>query len=231
MLTLRFQIDLHHNGQCYLLGIAPDGTCWVEEFYSDQWAAQHIITADGTIAHSTDENHGRSRLVSLPFHGQHLPDPAPNPFPALDYDTQAPECGNRAADRIDGLCYPLDVSDKMRLSDTLALDVPAPNIIGLSRSRVLGVAPLPDGTALIARELAFPCVLIAPEADYNYTTHTRHILQRVPPADDLLDLSRFIRMEGLRCPVGCAVAGDRLIVADAGGPDALNRILVYSLAP
>ncbi len=231
MLTLQFQIDLHHNGQCHLLGVAPDGTCWVEEFYDDQWAAQHIIAADGTVAHSTDEDYGRAQLVPLPFHGQHLPDPAPNPFPALDYDTQAPEHGNRAADRIDGLCYPLDVSDKMQLSDILALDVPTPTIIGLSRSRVLGVASLTDETALIARELAFPCVLLAPEPDYNYTTHTRYILQRVPPADDLLNLNGLVRAKGLRRPVGCAIAGDRLIVADAGGPDTLNRILVYSLAP
>lgn len=227
MLHLQLQINLPHNGQCHLLGVAPNGSCWVEEFYEDQWAAQHIIAADGTLAHTTDEDHGRAQLVPLPFDGQHLPDPVPNPFPALVYDTLAPAQGDRSTDRIDALTFPLEMPDKLRLAEALALDVPAPTMIGLSRSRVRGIAHMPSGDTIIARELAFPCVLLMPEPDHNYTTHTRHILQRVPPADDLLNLDGMLRAAGLRHPVGCAASGDRLIVADAGGPDAPNRILIY----
>lgn len=226
MLTLQLQINLPRRGQPHLLGAADDGTCWVEVFYDNQWAAHYILTADGAIAHTTDENDGRARLVALPFTAPPLPDPPANPFPALAYDTHAPTHGDRAADHIDHLCYPLAIPDKMQIVDTLRLDVPAPALIGLSRSRVLGVAALPDGTALVARELAFPAARLAPQPGHTYTTHTRHVLQRVPPADNPLDLRGLVRAEGLRAPLGCAWAGGRLVVVDAGDP---CRVLYYSL--
>jgi hypothetical protein len=95
---------------------------------------------------------------------------------------------------------------------------------------VWAAATLPNGETIVVRELAFPCALLAPEPTHNYTTHTQHILQRVSPDDDLLNLDGIIQAPGLRRPVGCATTDTHLIVADAGGPDALNRILVYSLS-
>ena len=136
-------LQLQHNGDCSLIGVAPDLTIYVEEVYGEEgWLAQLALTLEGTILATVDENYGAETELSPlalpvklvePQRGWHTM--------ALNF-TGARHLGLRGPERLDDLVRPFSIPEKIALIHVLELDILPPMLLGLAESYVLAESPL-----------------------------------------------------------------------------------------
>jgi hypothetical protein len=228
MKYLWLNIGLPNTGNCEIIGLDSDGTQYVEEFYDEEWLAQHIISPDGSIIETRDEGFGHRVIqpITIPRDAK-IADFTSN-FRGLTYDTGAPLTGNGADDHIHALVYPIAMPDRIRLADALKLNAPPFSIIGLSLSRVTWVSPLPDEQWLVCRTLGIAHTLM--DSPTDYATEICYLLQQRSTSDDLLNVDT-LPITGLNRPQQAVWRDGKLYIADSGGPDQPNRILIYSNDP
>jgi len=227
---------LHHNGDCSILGVTPDGALYVEEIYAeDCWLAQHAFAADGTLIASVDESNGTNTSV-VPLA---LPDDVIKPQAgwhcmALNY-AGARHRGQRLPERVGDLVLPLSIADKVALAQRLKLDLP--QLIGIAESYVLAETELiHPNLFLICRRIRFAYALPAPQTDadgeiYDYDTRVIYaahffdllVEEERPTSAMLTDLADDL----LHRPMDCLLHGDRLYVADGGADERLSQIHVW----
>ncbi len=229
-----YTISLQHTGICHILAITDQQTLIIEEYYAGGFVAQHHINPPDHFITTTDENHGQSRLEPIPIPaGSALPAES-SAFPSLEHRTGAPQRGIRAADRIDSLVYPLEMTDKMRFADHISLPVPPPMLIGLGESRVLSATCLPNGHHLVCRRLRLAYTLTSEKTlpdgtRINYDTVTVHQLQFLPADLALTPLTLaglYTDDNHLHRPTQCVYQNHKLYIADSGDKQ-LNRVHMY----
>jgi hypothetical protein len=149
MLKHLFSTALDHGGLNYFRGLDEVSDCiYVEQIYGDEdWLAQYCLDASGQIVGRFDEadNTGkRSRLLDIP---QRLAAPAP----LSDREQVAIPLvrlqGDRAAERIDDLMYPLTMAEKLWLGTQSG--VPAPLILGIGGRELVAQARLPHSGEMV----------------------------------------------------------------------------------
>lgn len=218
-------IPLDFDAPAEVLGIAPDGTLYVEEFYDDTWIRQHII-GPGLQRHDTrDEQSPGFRPLNIPAELTRTS----STFPPLTFDTGAFPQGNRVDSRVDDLVYPLDIAQKMALSERLGLQIPPPLLIGLLRSHIHSVTDFDETTIIICRRITVACALASPETALDgtlltYTSASLQVLQHInrhsPP--DVTSLDGEIHAQGLTHPLQALYHQQRLYVVNQGQPTSIR---------
>lgn len=218
-----------------LLGLAHDGTLWLDEMRHDDTLIRHGVLPDGRL-HSVDEQ-TRQPLPNLPANMQ-TPITSPDQHPLNRASVR--QRGLREADRVGDWVRPMPVMQKMALIQVLALDVSPMQVLGLGESRVLSLAQLSPTEQLVCRRvalmLALPQAQLAQDGQpYDYTTHSIHMAHRYQPnAEDEVPLDRLLgALAGvrLRQPVDCLVANNHLYIADDGNGETCNALHIWQIAP
>lgn len=222
---------LHHNGDCKLLGIAEEGSIFVEELYGeDDWLAQHRLTLDQGIVDTVDENHGKN----LHIHPLSLPDTLEQPISKiarkwLNY-TGARLRGIREEERIEEIVLPLSIEDKIELVDYMEWDIEPMQLIGIAESTVLASAYLPDETLVVCRRVRVVYHLRKATPTYDYDALEIYLLHDVLPDDDIADIVDCLNdddnLDVLR-PMDCMYYDGYLYVADGGEDDDLSAIHIF----
>jgi hypothetical protein len=144
--------DLLYADSCSFLGISPDQHIFVEEFYGENWFAQHHLDADGQICASVDEQYGQQDADALDLPAGTLS----AQMPPHDHPLNLPllrEWGMRAEDRVMEWVQPLTIAEKLALIALLSLNISPMQLLGLAESRVLAQADLNERQSLICRRL------------------------------------------------------------------------------
>jgi hypothetical protein len=218
--------SLKHAGDCHLLGVRADGTVYVEEWYGDGWAAQHVITIDGDWLQSVDEDSGAAddlEPLALPPDVVH---PQPG-WQTVALNFVGPRHrGLREPEHMSEAVQPFSIHDRMTLVSQFQLPTTPPMLLGLAESYVLAEAPLhPPQTYVICRRvrLAYALPTVCRDADnqpYDYDTAVAYLAQIVDLTQDLPglqpDAEQRLPEAPLHRPMDCAVCGDWLVVADGG---------------
>lgn len=226
-------LELHHTGDCRLLGVSPAGDVYVEEIYGDDdWFAQHHFDVTGDTIASVDENGGAVADVG-PLT---LPDDLVKPGPVqamTGLNFVGPRLrGMRETDRVSDMALSLSVADKMALAQTLGLGMP----LGLGESRVLAEAVLEDGVYFVCRRVRFLVALPETRHDsagepYDYDSVTRYIGHSAHPDDDpttgLVDALAGWRGVRLHRPMDCLVHNGRFYIADGGDESRRSGIHIW----
>lgn len=240
-------VPLLHTGDCSLLGLSDQGQLFVEETYEthpaaasgspfsgDLWMAQHIVSQNGQIITTLDEDEGRTTLDTPLDHGLHLARPRRVwATMALNY-AGARQRGLRAYERIDDLVQPMTIREKMALAERLALDIPAPMLLGVSESYVLAEALIvAPALYLVCRRVRIAYALPQPLHDsdnlpYDYDTRLLHVAHLYdaradspPPLSEALDGCMGVSFAR---PLDCLAQADRLYVADGGAAGRSSQV-------
>ena len=232
-------LPLRHGGDCGLLGVAGDGSVYVEEMYGDGWLAQHAFTPDGHMTATVDEDGGANHdLQPLP-----LPPDLTTPQPgwhttALNFAGPRRR-GQREPERIADVVQPIGIQDKMSLVGLYRLPTTPPMLLGLAESFVLAEAPLhPPNLFVVCRRIRLAYVLPSPRADadnrlYDYDTfvlHLAHVYDRTREPTHLTpDAELSLPGAAPHRPMDCLVRGDRLYVADGGDETRLACVHVWRI--
>lgn len=237
-----FSVDLHHAGDCSILGIGENGTVYAEELYGDDgWLAQHKIAPDGTIQTSVDEQEGRA----LPFIPLALPTQLIAPsrvWNTMSLNYAGPRHrGLRGLERVDELVRSLSINEKMAMISRLGLTIPPPMLIGLAESYVISEAQVihPDWY-IVCRRVRFAVALGEERTDrdglpYDYDTRVLYVAHpfnrgedEIRPTHGLLD--EFFGLT-LHRPMDCALVGERLYIGDGGDRDTgrISRIHILKI--
>ena len=225
--THKKTLELPHHGQAHILGLAPDNTLYVEEFYQDVFLAQHHIAMDGTILQTIDERDGTQvpNWFTFPLDCT-LPDhPTDHPLNKKSVRLR----GMRETDRISEWVQPLSIMEKMPLIQQLGLAFPAMMLLGIAESHVLAQATIRKNHQLVCRRVRLAYAL--PEIQYDaygmpfdYDCLTLHLLHdydadETPPLHTLL--SAFAPVQQ---PLDCLFQGSKLYVTEAGTPSAPAKV-------
>ncbi len=232
------RFSLSYAGDCSLLGVAADGSLYVEETYGDGWVAQHALSADGRLIDSVDEQSGEATdLQPLP-----LPDDLTRPragWHTLRLNFSGPrQRGLREPERVLDLVKPLTFPEKMLLHQHYALDAP-PLLLGLAESYVMAEAALDGSWFVVCRRIRVATALPQPQIDadgatYDYDTRVLYLAHLFDRDDDepptLLEPDADLVSPTLKRPMDCLIADDRLYVADGGEGERLSAIHIFQLA-
>lgn len=220
-------LQLLHNGDCSLIGVASDLTVYVEEVYGEEgWLAQSAFTLDGAMVTSVDEDYGaKTELSPLPLPGG-LVEPQRGWHTMVLNFTGARHFGLRGPERLDDLVRPFSVPEKIALVNLLELDIMPPMLLGLAESYVLAEALItPPNEFVVCRRVRVAYALPEERVDetgtpYDYDTlvlYVAHIFnptaEQEPPLSDVLQGIAGVR---LYRPMDCLIAQDHLFLADGG---------------
>jgi len=238
-LVYKGTIDLHHEGDCGLMGVTRDLTIYAEEYYTtDWWICQHRLTLNGIIE-SIDEDFGRVRQVSPLV----LPEVVAHTQPGWHTKTLnfsgARHRGMREAERVGDVVRELTVSEKMLVAERLNLPVPPPMILGLAESYVFSEAAIVyPQWFMVCRRLRVAYRL--PEVRYDTDQQPYDYDSRVLYVAHLYDKSALRELAlaelidtlpgaSLYRPTDCIAAYGHLIIADSGGTSRKNRVHVWQI--
>lgn len=227
---------LKHNGDCNLLGVAPDMTVYVEEVYGDEgWLAQHALRLDGSTVSSVDENNGAAGdLAPLT-----LPDAITKPktgWHTMALNFAGPRHrGMRSPERTDELVHPLSIQEKMTLVKQLKLDVAPPMLLGIAESYVLAECQIASPSLyFVCRRVRLALALGEERLDddnqpYDYDTVVVHLAHFYECGSDLTlgEILDGLTGAPLHRPMDCLLYGDHLFIADGGAGDRPSAIHVW----
>lgn len=230
---------LQHNGDCYLLGVTPALTVYVQEIFGDDdQLAQHALTFDGGLLASADE----TRNAASDFAPLYLPPDLVRPMfvrhaQGLNYSGPR-QRGLREQERIIDVVRALEVPTRIRLSQQTG--IPMPLILGIAESRVLAEALLaPPDTYLVCRRLRIAYALPEPQRDtsrqwYDYDTLTIFAAHLYNPTRHDVELSPdevFAGLPGVQLnrPMDCIVCHQHLFIADGGDTNRTSQIHIWRL--
>lgn len=215
------RICLKHYDKCYLIAVDKLGNIYVEEYYDETYIAQHIISAEGEIVESIDENYGKTEIIpfdiaentTLPNNPLHHP---------LNYSGMRFK-GLRAEEKVAEWVKALPMIEKMPLLQALKLTISPMMIFGIVESRVLSESYYSDTETIICRRIQLLRALPEIQFDddglpYDYDTITFHVIQiydhetetSTPLHESIQHFSEISR------PMDCIYYEDRLILANAG---------------
>lgn len=234
------KLALRHNGDCNLIGVAPDLTIYVEEVYGDDgWLAQLAMTIEGEILASVDEDFGSARELAP------LPLPAKLVEPRRGWHTMAlnftgpRHIGLRGPERLDDLVRPFSIPEKITLVNRLELNVVPPMLLGLAESYVLAEAPInPPNEFIVCRRLRLAYSLPEEQEDatgtpYDYDTlllYVAHLFDRAaeqePPLSEVI-----LGLAGIRLyrPMDCLISQGFLFLADGGSADRQSAVHIWRI--
>lgn len=239
--TLHYKvtIELHHDGDCGLMGVTPDLMIYAEEYYTaDSWICQHRLTVDG-IVESLDENYGRvSGLTPLV-----LPTDSARTQPGWHTKTLnfsgARHRGLREAERVGDVVRELTISEKMLISERLKLSVPPPMILGMAESYVFSEASIAyPRWFVVCRRLRVVYALPKQRYDddqqpYDYDSrvlHVAHLYDKSALRElTLAEIFDSLPDATLYRPTDCIAAFGHLFIADSGGSARKNRVHVWQI--
>lgn len=231
-------IALSHEGDCLLRGISSEGHLFVDELYGDDdWLAQHVITLDGQVIHSIDENYGETENflpLDMPdglLTPEHVPLQHRLNFGGARYR------GLHEPERIAELVRPLSLPTKMQVIETLGLSLTPPLLFGVAESTVLALGRLDPETWLVCRRLRLAYRLEQVQYDedrqpYDYDTLIVHVVHPYNPAihdHEMPPLAVFAGLPGVMLyrPMDCLIFGEYVIVAEGGDPDYPAQIHIW----
>jgi hypothetical protein len=226
--------DLQHNSDCSLLGIARDGSIYIEEMYGDGLLSQADYRPDGTLIACTDEGDDERTFRPLP-----LPADLSRPraaVHALDLNYSGPRHrGVRGMENTPDLMQALSIQDRMALA--ARLPVAPPTLFGLAESTVLAEAPIAPDLFIVCRRIRVAYVLEekrdADNLPYDYDTAVLYIAHRYQPGQDEAALFQALdaALPGLARPMDCLRTGEYLILADGGEGERRSRVHVWRVLP
>lgn len=234
-------LPLAHNGDCSLLGVAPDLTVYVEEVYSDDgWLAQHALKLDGTVVASVDEASGAVTDIA-PLS---LPDDLTMPqrgWHTMGLNFAGPRHrGLRGPERLDDLVHSFSVSEKFALVNHLRLDVPPPLLLGLAESYVLAEASVrPPHLFVVCRRLRLALALPEERQDdggepFDYDTQVLYVAHYFDTSAEqepvLSSMLTDVQPAALHRPMDCLIYKDHLFIADGGSADHQSAVRVWRIA-
>ena len=240
--TSQSTTELHHTGDCSILGIGEDGTAYAEELYGDDgWLAQHAISPDGVIAASVDELDG----TALPLLPLSIPEGAIAPsrvWHTMSLNYAGPRHrGLRGLERVDELVRTLSVEDKMTLAKRLPMNISPHMLIGLAESYVLSEAQVihPDWF-IVCRRIRFAYALGEEKIDrdglpYDYDTCVLHVSHPFNRGEDEIRLTAGVVDDffgkPMYRPMDCALVGEQLYIGDGGDRDSgrVSRVHVLKI--
>ncbi|MCU0497329.1 MAG: hypothetical protein MUF87_08265 [Anaerolineae bacterium] len=239
-LTLHYlnSIPLPHQGDCRIIGFAPDLTLFVEEIYTDDaWGAQHQITLEGEILQSVDEDYGKNknlRPLTLP-EGIIRTHPG---WHAKSLNFLGPRHrGMRALERVDSVVHPLSIQDKQAAIRRLNLPITAPAILGLAESYVVSEAEiLRPNLYIVCRRLRLAYLTLELQQDqdnqpYDYDTavlYVAHWFDRNHDQEISLDAAlNGLPHVTLYRPMDCVARESYLVISDGGNEQHTNRVHVW----
>ena len=162
-------LELAHNGDCYLLGMSPDNTIFVEEVYGpDDWLAQHAFTLDGQQLQSVDEDDGlRANLVPLTLPNDLIRPQSCHHTHRLNFSGSPRWRGLREYERVGDLMRPLSVPTRMTLGQRFG--IAPPMLLGITESRVLAEALMtPPDLYFVCRRIRIAYALSQPQFDADH---------------------------------------------------------------
>lgn len=236
-LTHLWTTHLSHTEGCSFLGYSPQQHLYIEEFYEDEWFAQHQLDRNGNILFSVDEASGTKQVNALELPpGSDLP-----PAPPADHPLNLPllrEWGMREADRVQEWVQPLTIIEKMALIGAFSLALPPMLLLGLAESRVLAQVLLSKDHSLICRRLrlavALPQIRQHPTGlPYDYETIPCSVLQMQDIASDespsLASIVQTIGGVTLLRPLDCLTTDNFLFLAEGGDGSTPCRVHSWKL--
>ncbi len=232
-------IDLHHEGDCGLMGVAPDLTIYAEEFYTqDSWICQHRLTLNG-IQESIDENFGRVQALTPLTPPVDCAHTQPGWHSKNLNFSGARHRGMRETERVGDVVRELTLSEKMLVAERLNLSVPPPMILGLAESYVFSEAAIVyPRWFMVCRRLRVAYRL--PEMAYDDDQQPYDYDSRVLYVAHLYDKNALRELTlgeivdnlpevTLHRPTDCIAAFGHLIMADSGGASRKNRVHVWQI--
>lgn len=227
---------LGHGGDCVLLGVTPDLTVYVDEFYGT-WLAQHGIRVDGEWIASVTEDADKVHRLPVP---RNLICPCREPQTRELNFSGARQRGLQELERVREVVSPLSMEEQMLVIQKLGLAIPPPMLLGLAESTVLSEAELnTPGVFIVCRRLAFAYALPQKQRDaegqwYDYDTrvvYVAHYYDRGVHEPHALEAA-FAGLNGetLHRPMDCVLVNYHLFVADSGGETGVNRVHIWTVA-
>jgi hypothetical protein len=244
-------VPLSHNGDCGLLGVAPDLSFYVEEIYGDEgWMAQAAYDFEGQLLAAVDEASGDNQGVERLLKPKGLVRPRTGASNTeLNYGG-ARHRGLVMEDRVEEMLRPLSIEDKMLLVEEGAVpSVPPPYVLGLAQSYVVSevqlISPGEDGGPLflLSRRLRVAYRLPEPAIDdsgetYDYDSVELSVLQRYSPHEGTLPLGESLPDEAalgvvLNWPTDIVLREGVLFAADSaqGRDDLSSRVHLWEVSP
>lgn len=224
-------IPLYHSGDCSILALTPDGSLYIEEYYEENYIAQHQIR-NNKIVQSIDEDAGQRDIVPFKLPDSliipHRPLKHPLNFQGLRFR------GLREEEQIQDWLQPLSVMEKMPLLSALAWSLPAMMLLGIAESAVLAEVQI-NGTALLCRRLrlAYALQRRLDEAGipYDYDTRIIYLLHHYSEEIEI-SLHQGMMFAGiaLQRPMDLLYDGSRLILADGAGENTKSRVIIWEKA-
>lgn len=236
-LTHEITIPLQHHGDCSFVAVSNDEIV-VEEFYDDEWLAQHRINEAGHIIESVDENYGASAFTPLPLSAGALAQVHSHNSTHPMHKVGLRRRGLREADRLSEWVQPLTVMEKIPLLAHLKWDLPPMLLMGIAESQVLAEAALTENWHVVCRCVRLAYALPQQQLDddgypYDYDTKPLYLIHGYDPINErapaLVDCFTPFHGIALRRPLDCAVHSGRLFVADGGSAEAVSRIIVWRI--
>lgn len=228
------RICLTHFEDCYLIAVDELRNIYVEEYYDETYIAQHIISAEGEIRKSIDENYGKTEITSFEIPENSILPENPLEHP-LNYRGMRFK-GLRAEEKVAEWVKPLPMIEKMPLLQALKLTISPMMIFGLAESHVLSEAAYSDTEMIICRRIqllrALPEIQIDEiDLPYDYDTITFHVIQSYDTETETATPlhEALLHFSELSCPMDCIYSEDRLIVASAGDNKNPAEVHIFQL--
>jgi hypothetical protein len=230
MLKHLFSTALDYDGLVYVRGYAAaTGHLYVEQLHGDEdWLAQYGLNAQGEIVCRSDEADERA------FQPLTIPEELARPARLTYQDAYAIPIvrlrGDRAAERIDEVVYPLTIEEKFWLGERLRIAPPL--LLGIAGRELVAQGVLPDDGATVVCVKSWVAQAL-PEAGYDvatgrytYDSSVVYSLHRHDQADELRLDAAMQSLGGIRLrqPMDVLATADRLFVVEGAGADGVGWV-------
>lgn len=215
------RICLTHSDKCYLTAVDELRNIYLEEYYDETYIAQHIISSEGEIRKSIDENYGKTEITAFD-----IPENAILPVNPLEHPLNYRGMrfkGLRAEEKVAERVKPLPMIEKMSLLKALKLMIPPMMIFGIAESYVLSETVYSETETILCRRIqllrALPEIQFDGEGlPYDYDTITFHVIQSYDTETEIsTPLHEAIQhFSELSHPTDCIYTDSKLIIANAG---------------
>lgn len=219
-------VILPYNGLCELLAYTPDGVCYLELFYDEEWVAYFRVATDGTLETLADELSGKQH-ITYPILPTEACAPLSSSFP-LPHFRLSLIGGDRLDERVDEVAVPLTPPQKQWLVQRLPSIGLAWNIIGLMENSMISACEF-GGLAWGVRRLTV--AYIDTHQPSHYHTITLQTFEQIHPSD-MWDRSMLPQNEALlgvlHCPLACYSTAQGVVVMDQATDTSRGVRLVYA---
>jgi hypothetical protein len=218
-------LELHHQGDCSILGLAPDEMLYIEEFY-DEYIAQHQIHQQKIIS-SIDEDAGQRDIVPFKLPEKSIIPNHPSKHP-LNYRGVRLR-GLREAEHLQDWILPLSVMEKVPLLAALGWALPPMMLLGIAESHVLAQCQIGESWLLCRRlRLAYAHErrLDDDGLPYDYDSREIYLLHQYaedenPVLHEALSFAGIV----LQKPMDLLYSDGKLILADGAVKTYKSRLI------